>query len=325
VAGLRLGLLATARINAKLVPGAKAADGVEVVALGGRSKERAQEQARALGIPRALGSYEALLADPDVDAVYIALPNALHAEWTLRALEAGKHVLCEKPFTTDPAVAERCFDAAASRGLVLTEGFMWRHGDQAKQVSALVRQGAIGELRSVRASFAFVLTRDEDVRWIADLGGGSLLDVGTYCVSAARMLAGEPTEAHAVARLAPAGADAHFAATMRHGGDVVSLFECGFDFADQGLAVFGSEGSLHVADPWHVTKPGIELRRVGNGDPQRMTLPWRNQYALEVEDFAAAIRDGREPLVGRAEVAGQARALQMLREAAGIGALAAAA
>ena len=154
---MRLGLLSTARINELLVAGARQTRGVEVVAIGSRDRVRAEAQAQALGIPRAHGSYEALLADPDIEAVYIALPNSLHVEWSLRALEAGRHVLCEKPLSRRPDDVARAFDAAERRDLVLAEAFMWRHHPQAQRLVELL--GEIGELRLIRASFSFLLER----------------------------------------------------------------------------------------------------------------------------------------------------------------------
>src|SRR5271166_6036063 len=173
---MRLGLLSTARINELLVAGARQARGVEVVAIGSGDRGRAEAQAQALGIPRAHDSYEALLADPEVEAVYIALPNSLHVEWSLRALESGRHVLCEKPLSRHPADVQRAYDAAERAGLVLAEAFMWRHHPQTRRLLELREQ--IGELRLVRAAFSFVLERAHDVRLQKALDGGALMDVG---------------------------------------------------------------------------------------------------------------------------------------------------
>jgi predicted dehydrogenase len=312
---MRLGLLSTARIHAKVIPGAAAADGVEVVAVGGRSKERAEDHAREYGIPRAHGSYEALLADPEVDAVYIALPNALHAEWATRALQAGKHVLVEKPFTTDPRTAERVFDLAADSGLALMEGFMWRHGAQAARLKELVSTARVGELRLVRTWFSFNLQREGDVRLDPELGGGALLDVGTYCVSAARLLAGEPEEARAIATRGQTGVDARFAGVMRHPGGVLSSFDCAIDLPDRaGLEAVCSEGVIRVLDPWHGIKPVVEIER--GDDVEREEIDNPNQYGSELADLARVVENGGSTLLGREDAVGQARALRMLIEAA---------
>jgi xylose dehydrogenase (NAD/NADP) len=227
---VRWGILSTAHINEKVLAGAGGTPTVDVVAVGSRSAERAQEFADRHGIPRAHGSYEELLADPDVEAIYIPLPNGLHVESTLACLAAGKHVLCEKPLTARAEEAERCFDAAEEAGLILSEAFMWRFHPQADRLVELVQGGAIGELRLVRAAFSFPLDPEPyNVRWDAELEGGALMDVGCYCVSGSRLLAGEPERVHGEAVIGASGVHARFAAAMRFPGDVLATFDCGFD------------------------------------------------------------------------------------------------
>jgi xylose dehydrogenase (NAD/NADP) len=315
---VRWGVLSTAHINAKVLPAAAAAGGAELVAIASRTPERAAAAARAYGIPKAHWSYEDLLADPDVEAVYIPLPNALHVPWTLEALRAGKHVLCEKPLSPRPEDVERCFDAAEQAGLVLSEGFMWRHHPQTAKLVELVDGGAIGELRLIRTSFSFTLAREGNVRGDPALDGGSLLDVGCYCVSGARLLAGEPESVHAEA-VEDGGVDMRFAATMRLPGDVLATFDCGFDLpARHDLEAIGSEGSLLVADPWHCVETGIDWRR-SDGAVERIEIPRSDPYRHEFEDVSAAIREGRPPRLGREDALGQARALDGLRRAAATG------
>ena len=258
---MRLGLLSTARINVKLMAGARAADGVEVVAIGSRDRERAAAAAAELGIPRAHGSYEAVLEDPEVDAVYVPLPNGLHVDWATRALEAGKHVLCEKPLTRSPEEAEVAFDAAQQAGCVLAEGFMWRHHPQALRLVELVREGAVGTLRLVRGSFAFDLSGSPgDVRWSGALAGGALMDVGCYCVSAVRLLAGEPVQATAVRVDGGDGVDAVLVGTLRCPGDAIGIVDCAFAGAPRhSLEVVGDEGRIVLSDPWHCVAPGIDV------------------------------------------------------------------
>ena len=189
---MRLGLLSTARINDAILAAAAESDRVDVVAVASRDGERARLYADEHGIARAHGSYEALLEDSDVDAIYVSLPNALHHEWTMSALEAGKHVLCEKPYSRDPADVEQAFATARSAGLVLMEAFMYRHHPQTHAIAALVRDGALGKLLSVRSTFTFPLASLTDVRARPELAGGALMDVGCYCVSGSRLIAGEP-------------------------------------------------------------------------------------------------------------------------------------
>jgi D-xylose 1-dehydrogenase (NADP+, D-xylono-1,5-lactone-forming) len=315
---VRWGILSTADINEKVLAGVQGSPAVDVVAVGSRSAERAQEFASAHGIPRAHGSYEDLLANPDVEAIYIPLPNGLHVEWTLAALAAGKHVLCEKPLSPRAEEVERCFDAAERAGLVLSEGFMWRHHPQAERLESLVRGGAIGELRLVRAAFSFPLDRFPDVRWDAELDGGALLDVGCYCVSGARLLAGaEPERVTGESVLADSGVDSRFAGTLRFPGDVLAVFDCGFDIAPRDeLEAIGSSGSLFLDDPWHSAEPRIELRA---GSVELVEVERANPYRLELEDVSAAIRGEREPRLGRADAVGQARALEALMRSAAEG------
>jgi D-xylose 1-dehydrogenase (NADP+, D-xylono-1,5-lactone-forming) len=315
--GLRLGLLSTARINEKLVAGARLVDEVEVAAVSSRELGRAKAQANALGIERAHGSYEALLADPDLDAVYVSLPNSMHVDWSIRALEAGKHVLCEKPMARDPGQVERAFDAAERAGRVLTEAFMWRHHPQARRLVELLPR--VGELRLVRAAFSFPLADGADVRLSAALEGGALMDVGCYCVSGTRLVGGEPLELAGAQVTTDAGVDVRFAATLRLAGDVLAHFDCALDSAVRDeLELVGSEGSLFLDDPWHSREPVIELRG-SDGSVDEVRAEEDDPYACELRDFAAAAAGKRAPLLGRADAVGQARTIAALYESAASG------
>jgi len=310
---MKLGLLSTARINELLVAGARATTDVEVVAIGSREPERAAAQARALDIPRAHGSYEALLADPEVEAVYIALPNSLHAEWSVRALQAGRHVLCEKPFSRRPADVTHAFDTANSTGLVLAEAFMWRHHPQARRLVELL--GRIGEVRLVRASFSFLLERTGDIRLQAALDGGALMDVGCYCVSATRLVAGEPLAVSAQLIPGGDGVDVRLVAWLRFADEVLATIDCGLDMAARDeLEVTGTHGVLWLDDPWHARVPAIELRH--EGTLERIAIEPLNPYACELEDFAAAVAGERAPRFGREDALGQARTIAALYESA---------
>jgi xylose dehydrogenase (NAD/NADP) len=313
--GVRWGVLSTARINADVLRGLSGSASVHVVAVASRSLERAEAFASEWGLDRAFGSYEELLASPDVEAVYIPLPNGLHVEWTLAALEAGKHVLVEKAFSPRAAEVERCFSLAEEHGLVLSEAFMWRHNPQTlRLVESLPR---IGELRLIRATFSFPLVgRDDDVRWDPSLDGGALLDVGCYCVSGARLFGGEPSDVGAAAVLTARGVDSRFAGVLRFPGDVIATFDSGFDLpARDELELVGSQGSLFVDDPWHCLTPRIELRR--ESGVETIEVERENSYRLEFEDVSAVIRGVRdEPRLGRDDAVGQARTLEALLEAA---------
>jgi xylose dehydrogenase (NAD/NADP) len=306
---VRFGLLSTASINGAIL-GARAADApFEIVAVGSRDLSRAQTYAHEHGIERAHGSYDGLLADDGVDAVYIALPNAFHHEWTMRALAAGKHVLVEKPYTRIPEQVDEAWDEAERRGLVLEEAFMWRHSPQAKLLVELLPQ--VGEVRGVHATFTAMLTREDDLRWVPELGGGALLDVGCYCVSAARLLLGEPERVHGEARIGRGGVDTQFAGTLRFGA-VTATFQCGLrSYFSNELEVIGTEGILRVPSPF-VDPPGLV---VVNGQEHRVEPG--NHYRAELEDVCAAIRGERSVLLGRDEMRGQATVLDaLLRSAA---------
>jgi D-xylose 1-dehydrogenase (NADP+, D-xylono-1,5-lactone-forming) len=313
---VRWGILSTARINRLVLAGARRSDRVNVVAVASRDRARAQAYAREHGIERAHGRYEDLLEDPDVEAVYVPLPNALHVEWSLRALEAGKHVLCEKPLTPRPAEVEQLFDAAERADRLVMEAFMYRHHPQTGRLVELVEGGAIGQLRLVRSAFSFQLARVADVRLSRDLDGGSLMDVGCYCVSGSRLLAGEPQHVQAQRVEAESGVDLRFTAMMRFPADVLAHFDCGFDLPHRSaLEAVGSEGSLLVADPWHCRRPGIELHR--DEGVERVAIEPADPYALELENLSDAIRGEAAPLLGRDDALGQARALEALHRAAG--------
>jgi D-xylose 1-dehydrogenase (NADP+, D-xylono-1,5-lactone-forming) len=314
---MRLALLSTARINTLLAAGARQAADVEVVAVGSRDRARAEAQAAALGIARVHSSYEAVLEDPDVDAVYIALPNSLHVPWTIRALQAGKHVLCEKPLSRRPADVERAFEEAARAGRVLAEAFMWRHHPQARRLRELLPE--VGELRLVRAAFSFPLQRTGDIRTASALDGGALMDVGCYCVSAARLLAGEPLAVAAEQVTGGDGVDLRLVGTMRFPGEVLAHFDCGLDLAVRDdLEVVGRDGVLFLDDPWHSRAPAIELRR-GDGAVERIEIERADPYACELEDFAAAVRGERAAPFGRADAVAQARAIAALYESGATG------
>jgi predicted dehydrogenase len=205
---LRWGLLSTARINRALIPAIRAGARSELVAVASREADRATEYARQWDIPQAFGSYEAMLADPSINAIYISLPNHLHVEWTIKAVRAGKHVLCEKPMALDPNDVDRVAEAATAAGVVVSEAFMYRHHAQTHRILALLDEGAVGELRLVRGCFSFLLTRDDDVRLKPEWGGGSLWDVGCYPVSYARLVMGaEPVAVSALSEKGPTGID----------------------------------------------------------------------------------------------------------------------
>jgi predicted dehydrogenase len=309
---LRWGLLSTASITRALL-----GSGGAFVAVASRSRERAEAYAREHGLPRWHGSYDDLLADPAVDAVYVPLPNALHVEWSIRALEAGKHVLVEKPMSRRPEDVERAFAVAEREGLVLAEAFMWRHHPQIARSRELIEDGAIGRLRSIRAAFSFVAADPGDIRLQGALDGGGLMDVGCYCISGARALAGaEPERVYAEEVRGGDDVDVALVATLRFPGDVLATLDCGVAHAGrQHLEAAGDAGSLVLVDPWPGGEGLIELRRA-DGSVERVETGTANPFALELADFEAAVRGERPPLLGRDDALGQARTIAALYRAA---------
>jgi D-xylose 1-dehydrogenase (NADP+, D-xylono-1,5-lactone-forming) len=314
------GLLSTARINDALLAGAALSDRVRVAAVASRDLARAEGYARERGIERAYGSYEALLADPEIEAVYIGLPNGLHVEWSIRALEAGKHVLCEKVLDKRADRVAEAFDTAERADRFLMEGFMYRHHPQTKRLAELVADGAIGELRLVRAAFSFSLTELGDVRMRPELDGGSVTDVGCYGISAIRLLAGEPESVTATQVLGSTGVDVRFAGTLALPGDVLGYFDCAFDLPYRSeLEAVGSEGVIRVVDPFTIGSlgiggSGIEVRR--GDEVEVVRADDENHYQLELDNLSDAIRGIADPLLGREDAVAQARAIEALYRAA---------
>jgi len=307
---MRLGLLSTANINRALLGACP--DGVEIGAVASRDAAKAQAYAAEHGVPRSHGSYEELLADAGIDAVYISLPNGIHPEWTMKAIDAGKHVLVEKPYSRRVAEAEEAWDAAENAGLVVMEAFMWRHHPQAAKARELVASGAIGRLREIRTTFSFPLFDHENVRMVADLDGGALMDVGCYCISGARLLGGEPEQVYGEQVTGPTGVDVDFYGILRFPNDVVGVFDASFTLPQrQRLEAVGEEATLVLEAPWRSDWGG---RLLLDGD--EIEIPETNPYERELANMAAAIAGSGEPLLGRDDAVSQARVIEALYRSA---------
>jgi len=314
---LRWGILGTARINRALVPPLRESKRNTLAAIASRDLARAREAAQQWDIPQAYGGYEALIADPSIDVVYVPLPNDLHAEWTVRAARAGKHVLCEKPLAITLAGLDRITAAAHAAGVVVAEAFMYRHHAQTLKVKELVASGALGEVRLVRGSFTFDLSRPGDVRLEPAQGGGCLWDVGCYPVSFARFVLGaEPVEAFGWQVTGPTGVDETFAGQLRFRSGTLVQFDCGFraPFHTE-VEVVGSEGSLRVARPF---KPGLaETMHLARGETlEAIETKGEELYLGEVEDMADAILLGRPSRVTLLDSRGNCAALLALLRSA---------
>ncbi len=289
---LKWGLLSTARINRRLIPAIRAAERAELVAVASRSRARAEAYAAEWAIPRAHGSYGALLDDTEVDLVYIGLPNSLHAEWTVRAAEAGKHVLCEKPLALSANECDQIISAAESAGVVAIEAVMYLHHPLLDKARQLVRQGAVGEVMLVRGALSISLDRPADIRWKPELGGGSLWDVGSYPVSFVRWMVGEPEEVFGWQTLSESGVDETFAGLLRFSSGVLGVFDCGFRelLRSQG-EVFGTDGTLIIEHP-HVIGPQSRIILRRGSEEEAITVPEVDPYLCEVDALTAAVLDG---------------------------------
>jgi predicted dehydrogenase len=314
---LRWGFLGTARINDKILPLLPGSGG-EAVAVASRDVARAAAYARERGIARAYGSYDELLADAAVEAVYIGLPNSLHAEWSLRALRAGKHVLCEKPLTLSGTKAEEIAAEARSRGLVACEGLMYRHHRQPEFLRELLVGGRLGELRALHTTFHTTIADGPNIRWDPEAGGGALADIGCYVTSLLLHLAGEePVRVSATAQWTGGakgrGVDRAFAGQLVFSSGLSAQFECSLDSPrSESLEVVGIRGILRVPKPFKMrareelslqTREGFETLTVEDA---------RDPYAAQMEDFSAAVREKRSPRVSMEESVRLARTLDRL-------------
>lgn len=299
---LRWGLLSTARINRSLIPPLRASRRCQLVAVASRSLEKAEAYARQWEIPRAYGSYEELLADAEIDVIYNPLPNSLHAEWTVKAAQAGKHVLCEKPLAMTVEEVEAMAAAAEQAGVVVAEAFMYRHHPQTLAIKELVAEGAIGEAWLVHGSFTFNIARENDIRLEPRLGGGSIWDVGCYPISYARYLLGEePETVFGWQRTGASGVDEYFVGQMRFSGGAFAQFDSGFRSPLRArIEIAGSSGTIQIPNPY---KPGknekVYLER--NGKMETIRIAGQELYLGEVEDMADAILTGKPPRISLAD------------------------
>ena len=287
---LNWGLLSTARINRALITPLRASKRNHLLAVASRTQESADRYAREWKIPRAHGSYEALLADPEIDVIYNSLPNHLHAEWTIKAVEAGKHVLCEKPLALSVDEVDAIQAAARKHGRVVAEAFMYRHHPQTLKVQEIVKSGSLGNLKLIRGSFSYVLASEGDVRLDPAMGGGSIWDVGCYPISYTRTVIGEnPLEVFGWQVTGPTGIDETFVGQMRFAHEVHAQFDCSFVIPFHPfMEIVGSEGTLNIPNPF---KPGVDEKIFLTRGDKTETIKIKGQelYIGEVEDMADAI------------------------------------
>ena len=291
---VRWGILSTANIGvAKVIPAMQRGEHCEVTAIASRDLARARAAADSLGIPKAYGSYEELLADPEIDAVYNPMPNHLHVPWSIKALEAGKHVLCEKPIALSAAEAQTLVDAAAARPeLKVMEAFMYRHHPQWRRTKELVTSGAIGELRTVQSFFSYYNDDPNNVRNIAEIGGGGLMDIGCYNLSLSRFLFdAEPDRALGIVEYDPRFNTDRLASGILDFGRGTSTFTCSTQLAGyQRVNIFGTEGRIEIEIPFNA--PPDRPTRIWHqrgGTIEEITFPICDQYTIQGDLFALAV------------------------------------
>jgi xylose dehydrogenase (NAD/NADP) len=319
---LNWGLLSTARINRSLIPALRISKRSNLLAVASRSQESAEAFAKNWKIPHTYGSYEALLADPEIDVIYNPLPNHLHAEWTVKAVEAGKHVLCEKPMALNVDEVDAISAAAGKHGRVVAEAFMYRHHPQTLKVQELVQNGSLGTLKLLRGSFSFVLDREGDIRLDPAMGGGSIWDVGCYPISFMRATLGtEPLEVFGQQVTGPTGIDDTFVGQLHFAEDVYGQFDSSFVIPFHAyMEIIGSEATLIVPEPF---KPGFngKIFLVRDGKTETIKVKGQELYLGEVEDLTDAILLGKKSRISLEDSRANVAAITALLESARTGAI----
>jgi len=289
---VRWGILGTARIAREIVRGIGQSRGSVVSAVASRNRARAAGFAKEHDVPQAFGSYDELLQSPEVEAVYVPLPNSLHAEWTIRALEAGKPVLCEKPFAVSAAEARKMAASSRRTGMLLAEGFMYRFHPMYEKVFSLIESGAIGRVITIHSSFTFFLEDRGEIPASSELAGGSLMDVGCYCVNLSRMIAGsEPSRVFAFERRTTV--DDSMVGALEFENGPLAHFECSIEAGERcRVEIAGTDGEIVLENAWMPGEADAEVLLCRGGEEKRIVTPGVNTYRLEVEDFVRALRTG---------------------------------
>jgi D-xylose 1-dehydrogenase (NADP+, D-xylono-1,5-lactone-forming) len=299
---LHWGLLSTAAINEAVIPPLRVSQRSELYGVASRQLGKAKDYAKEWKIPHAYGSYEEMLADPEIDIVYNPLPNHIHAEWTIKACQAGKHVLFEKPAALKPEDVDAMGEAARAAGVTIAEAFMYRHHPQTKKVLELVAGGAVGKVQLLRGSFSYVNDRVVDIRWVPEYGGGSIWDIGCYPISFCRAVTGEmPVEVYGSQRKSLSGVDATFTGTMKYASGVVAQFDSSFEIPDfTYFEIRGTLGTIIVPSPF---KPEVisSIQLVQDEKVQTFDFNVEHLYMGEVADMEDAVLNGSAHLIGLQE------------------------
>lgn len=295
---LQVGILSTAKINRSVIPGIRASRRCELAAIASRGDDKAAAYAAEWKIPRSFGSYEAMLKDPGIDIIYNPLPNTLHAEWTIKAAQAGKHVLCEKPIALTVAEVDAIAAAAARAGVSVAEAFMYRHHPLTLKVRELVESGRLGEVKYVRGTFTFFLNRPGDIRTKPEMGGGSIWDIGCYPVSYSLMVMGEaPQEVFGTQITGADGVDVHFNGQMRFSHERIAQVQSSFLLPfHTGMEIRGTRGTIQVPTPFNPKQEQISFTLSLDGEqPQELSFRYPYLYQGEFDNLAEVILDGAQP------------------------------
>ena len=320
---IRWGLLSTARINQKLIPAIRGSQTGELTAVASRKPKTASDYAKEWNIPFSFGSYEDMLASDKIDAVYISLPNHLHKEWSIKAMQSGKHVLCEKPMTVSLSDMDEMIDVSQKTKIRLAEAFMYRHHPQMKLVGEWVRSGDLGDISVVRGAFNFALHQHEDIRMIPDFGGGCLWDVGIYPLSFVQYVMGEPPiEVSGAKWVGPTGVDSSFVGQMRFSGDRLAQITSSFRTPRYTqVEILGTKGRIVLNRPFvDLEKGGTFLFYPADSDPEGspkvIKIPEKELYLGEIEDMNDAILEGKENYLSLEESRNHVRTILALYESA---------
>ena len=316
---LRWGILSTANIGrAEVIPAIQSSKNGYVAAVASRDAQKSADFASKLGIPGSYGSYEALLADPDIDAVYIPLPNSLHYEWTIKAAQAGKHILCEKPLAL---TAVQCLEmevAAKECGVLLMEAFMYRFHPRTEKLIELVHAGEVGPLRMIQSSFTFKLSRPENIRLNFELGGGSLMDVGCYCVNMSRTLVSEEPEAvQASAIWTSSGVDEQLVGSLRFSHGLIAQFDCALTLARREFCIAaGTNGYFDVPKTFRPSNEGSTLHKFQDNKEVQYQFSGCDEYQIMVDHFAECVLEHKPLRYSAVEAAKNMRVIELLYQSA---------
>ena len=320
---LKWGIMATGAIAGSFARGLNSTDKATALAVGSRTKDKAEAFAKEHEIERAYGSYDEMLADPDVDAVYIALPNHMHGEWSIKCAEAGKHILCEKPVTINAAELEGVLAAVKKHDVFFMEAFMYRCHPQWEKVCEIIKAGQIGDVRMLESSFAFNMGLDlNNIRCSNPAAGGGLMDVGCYCVSFSRLIAQEePVKCQAAGHIGPESrVDEYAAGVLKFPSGIVAYFSCGTQCGvPTGAFIYGSKGSIQITNPWTPGQDGASLIVNTGRDIETIVVPMKEElYANEALTVAVCVNERQSPAMCWDDSRGQMRTLDALRKDIGL-------